>query len=101
MSRTCEITGKGPAVANNVSHANNRTKRLQLPNLQEKSFYSDTLGRSIKMRVSTKAMRTIDKYGSLDAFMSGVKNRNTEVFSRNAKSVRKVILSRMEEQAAS
>ena len=100
MSRICEITGKKPAVANNVSHANNRTKRRQLPNLQERSLYSSILDRNVQLRLSTNAIRTIDKYDGIDGFMLNVKNRNTETFSTNAKKIRKVILKRAEAQEA-
>ena len=100
MSRICEITGKKPAVANNVSHANNRTKRVQLPNLQERSLYSAILDRNVQLKLSTTAIRTIDKHDGLDGFMLNVKNRNTVVFSTNAKKIRKIILKRAAEQAA-
>lgn len=89
MSRVCEITGKGPKVANNVSHANNRTKRRQLPNLQEKTFESTILGRRVTLRVSTSAIRTIAKYGNLDLFMQGYKRHRD--FSETAAKVRRQI----------
>jgi len=63
MSRLCKLTGKGPKVGNNVSHAHNKTKRRQLPNLQTKKIFVPELGRSIKMKLSTSAMRTIDSVG--------------------------------------
>lgn len=90
MSRVCDITGKGPKVGNNVSHANNRTKRLQMPNLQDKTFQSFTLGRRVTLRVSTSAIRTIAKYGSLDLFMQGYKGHKT--FSEEAARLRRSIL---------
>ena len=99
MSRVCELTGKRPATANHVSHANNRTKRWQLPNLQEKSWRSELLGQNITLRLSTNAMRTIDKFGGLDDYMTNVKNRRTETFSTHAKKVRKLILKKVAEQA--
>lgn len=89
MSRVCEITGKGPKVGNNVSHANNRTRRRQLPNLQEKTFESELLGRRVTMRVTTSAIRTIAKYGNLDLFMQGYRGHKT--FSDNAAKVRRQI----------
>jgi large subunit ribosomal protein L28 len=70
MSRVCELTGKGPMVGNNVSHANNKTKRRFLPNLNEVTLISDTLGRSYKLRVSAAALRTVDHRGGLDAFLA-------------------------------
>lgn len=89
MSRVCEITGKKPSVANNVSHAMNKTKRRQLPNLQAKTFQSDVLSRNITLRVSTSAIRTIAKYGNIDLFMQGFKGYKT--FSEGALKLRKTI----------
>lgn len=63
MSRRCKLTGKGPKVGNNVSHAHNKTKRRQLPNLQTKKIFVPELGRSVRMKLSTSAMRTIDSVG--------------------------------------
>ncbi|MBW0454246.1 MAG: 50S ribosomal protein L28 [Candidatus Kinetoplastibacterium crithidii] len=63
MTKICQITGKGPMVGNNVSHANNKTKRRFLPNLQSRRFWLEDQNRWIRLRVSTKAIRTIDKYG--------------------------------------
>ena len=73
MSRRCELTGKGPMTGNNVSHANNKTKRRFLPNLQEVTLASDVLGRSFKFRISSAALRTVDHRGGLDAFMAKAK----------------------------
>ncbi|MFQ5622831.1 MAG: 50S ribosomal protein L28 [Paracoccaceae bacterium] len=69
MSRRCELTGKGPMVGNNVSHAKNRTRRRFLPNLNDVTMMSDTLGRSFSFRVSAAALRTVDHRGGLDAFL--------------------------------
>ena len=63
MSKKCKITGKGPLVGNNVSHSNNKTKRRQLPNLQNKSIFVPELNKSIKIRISTTALKSIDKLG--------------------------------------
>ena len=76
MSRRCELTGKGVLSGNNVSHANNKSRRRFLPNLQETSVLSDVLGTSIKIRLSTNALRTIEHNGGLDAFLLGTPNRN-------------------------
>tara|TARA_B100001750_G_C15181786_1_gene434414 strand:- start:292 stop:531 length:240 start_codon:yes stop_codon:yes gene_type:complete len=65
MSRVCKITGKRPLVANNVSKSNRKTKRRQLPNLQSKKVFVPELGRSVKIKLSTKALKTIDKHGLL------------------------------------
>jgi large subunit ribosomal protein L28 len=71
MSRRCEITGKGVLSGNNVSHANNRTRRRFLPNLQITSLLSEVLGQSIRLRLSTRAIRTIEHNGGIDAFLLG------------------------------
>ena len=69
MSRRCQITGKGVLTGNNVSHANNKTRRRFLPNLQDTSLLSDALGVSIHMRLSTRAIRTIEQKGGIDAYL--------------------------------
>lgn len=63
MSRVCQVTGKRPVTGNNVSHANNKTKRRFLPNLQSKRFWLENEGRFVKLRVSMKGLRIIDKKG--------------------------------------
>jgi large subunit ribosomal protein L28 len=68
MARRCELTGKTVQSGNNVSHANNKTRRRFLPNLQETTLLSDVLG-NVKLRLSTRAMRTIEHNGGLDAFI--------------------------------
>jgi large subunit ribosomal protein L28 len=75
MSRRCEITGKGVLSGNNVSHANNKTRRRFLPNLQDSSMLSDVLGHSVKMRLSTRGIRTVEHNGGIDAFLLGTPNR--------------------------
>ncbi|QCE35689.1 50S ribosomal protein L28 [Acetobacteraceae bacterium] len=75
MSRRCEITGKGVLTGNNVSHANNRSRRRFLPNLQDASLLSETLGTSIRMRLTTRGLRTIEHNGGLDAFLLNTPNR--------------------------
>lgn len=74
MSRRCELTGKGPMVGNNVSHAKNRTRRRFLPNLTETALMSETLGRTFRLKVSTSALRTVDHRGGLDAFLAKAKD---------------------------
>jgi large subunit ribosomal protein L28 len=71
MARRCMITGKGVQTGNNVSHANNKTRRTFRPNLQRASFLSDALGHSVRLRLSTNAIRTIEHNGGLDAFLLG------------------------------
>ena len=65
MSKVCKITGKRPLVANNVSKANNKTKRRQLPNLQKKKLFIPELGKSVRIKVSATALKSIDKEGLL------------------------------------
>lgn len=74
MSRRCELTGTGPVSGNNVSHANNKTKRRFLPNLCQVTLGSETLGRSFKFRVAARALRSVDHCGGLDAFLLKAKN---------------------------
>ena len=74
MSRVCELTGKGPMVGNNVSHANNKTKRRFLPNLNDVTLQSEALGRGIKLRISAHALRSVDHRGGLDKYLSKAKD---------------------------
>lgn len=69
MSQQCMITGKKRMVGNNVSHAKNRTKRVFMPNIQDTSVFSETLGRKIRIRVSAAGLRTLDHKGGIDAFV--------------------------------
>lgn len=69
MSRICELTGKTRLVGNNVSHANNRTKKTFLPNLQNVTLISDTLEKSVKLRVSTHGLRSVEHVGGLDNWL--------------------------------
>lgn len=71
MSRRCAITGKGVMTGNNVSHANNKTRRRFLPNLQDVSLHSQALGRSIKIRASVHGIRTVEHKGGIDAYLTG------------------------------
>jgi large subunit ribosomal protein L28 len=74
MSRRCELTGKGPQVGHKVSHSNRKTKRRFLPNLLNVTVMSDSLGRSVKLRVSANALKTIDHRGGLDGFLLKAKD---------------------------
>lgn len=78
MSRVCQVTGKGPAVGNNVSHAKNRTKRRFLPNIQNKRFWVESENRHVRLRVSAKGMRIIDKKG-IDAVLEDVRASGIKV----------------------
>src|SRR3569833_1996960 len=69
MSRRCELTGKGLLVGNNVSHANNKTKKIYRPNLQTIALASEILGNSYKLRISMNALRSVDRNGGLDPFI--------------------------------
>lgn len=89
MSRVCELTGKGPMTGNNVSHANNKTRRRWLPNLNTVSLVSDSLGRTVRLRISASALRSVEHRGGLDAFL--LKARDTEL-SANALKVKKEVL---------
>ena len=73
MSRRCELTGKGAQTGHKVSHSNRKTKRRFLPNLVNVTMTSDTLGRAVRLRVSTSAMKTVDHRGGLDAFLAKAK----------------------------
>lgn len=74
MSRRCELTGKTLLVGHNVSHANNKTKRVFRPNLQIISLASDALGETVKLKISMNALRTIDRLGGIDAFLLKAKD---------------------------
>ena len=74
MSRRCSITGKGVLVGNNVSHAHNKTRRRFLPNVQHTSMHSEALGQSVRLKLSTRAIRTIEKNGGLDAYLQSTPN---------------------------
>jgi large subunit ribosomal protein L28 len=79
MSRRCELTGKAVLVGNNVSHANNKTKRVFRPNLQPVSLASDALGQSVRLRISMNALRSVDRIGGLDAFLMKAKDNELSV----------------------
>ncbi|MDU8942865.1 50S ribosomal protein L28 [Ovoidimarina sediminis] len=74
MARRCELTGKGPMTGNNVSHANNKTKRRFLPNLTETALMSEALGRTFRLKVSSAALRTVDHRGGLDGYLAKAKD---------------------------
>ena len=88
MSRVCELSGKGPMTGNTVSHANNKTRRRFLPNLNDVTLTSDVLGKAFSFRVSAAALRTVDHRGGLDAFLAKAKD---DELSDNALKVKKEI----------
>jgi large subunit ribosomal protein L28 len=78
MSRVCQVTGKAPVTGNNVSHANNRTRRRFLPNLHRQRFWLESEKRWISLRISGKGLRTIDKLG-IDAVVAELRSRGEAV----------------------
>jgi len=74
MARRCDFTGKGVQAGNNVSHAKNKTRRRFLPNLQESSLLSDVLGQTVQVRLTTNAIRSVEKRGGLDAYLLSTKD---------------------------
>jgi large subunit ribosomal protein L28 len=99
MSRRCQITGKGVLTGNNVSHANNKTRRRFLPNLQDSSLLSDALGSSVRMRVSTRALRTIEHNGGIDAYLLGTPNAKLTTDAKVLK--RRIERARIKREASS
>ena len=85
MARRCSITGKGVLTGNNVSHANNKTRRRFLPNLQETSVLSDALGQMVRLKVSTRGLKTIEHNGGLDAFLLGTADAGLQPEARRLK----------------
>ena len=92
MSRRCELTGKSAQVGHKVSHSNIKTKRRFLPNLINVPLISDSLGRTVRLRVSANALRSVDHRGGLDAFLS--KARDTEL-SRRALELKRQIAKKL------
>jgi large subunit ribosomal protein L28 len=98
MSRVCELTGKSRQVGHNVSHANNKTKRVFLPNLQDVTLISDSLGRSVKLRVSTSGLRSVEHVGGLDNWL--LKTSDDKLSLRARKLKREIARKQGEAQAA-
>ena len=97
MSRRCELTGKGTLVGNNVSHANNKTKRIYRPNLQTIDLVSEALGNSYKLKIAMNTLRTVDKVGGLDPFL--VKASDEEL-SLRARKIKRQIKAKLAETTA-
>ena len=89
MARRCELTGKGVLTGHNVSHANNKTKRKFRPNLSEVSLISDKLDRTVKLRISKQALRSIDHNGGLDPFI--VKQADDKLSDRARRLKREIV----------
>ena len=98
MSRICELTGKGRQVGHNVSHANNKTKRTFLPNLQDVTLMSDSLGRSVRLRVSMNGLRSVEHVGGLDNWLLKTKDVSLSLRARRLK--REIAKKQTETEAA-
>ncbi|QNT69325.1 50S ribosomal protein L28 [Defluviicoccus vanus] len=92
MARRCQIMDKGVLTGNNVSHANNKTRRRFLPNLQVASLMSEALGKPVRLRLSMHGLRTIDHRGGLDAYLLGERDADLSVELRRLK--REVVAAR-------
>ena len=97
MARRCGVTGKGVLTGHNVSHANNKSPRKFLPNLQRTSMLSDALGQTIRLRLSTNAIRTIERNGGLDAYLL---KTNDSTLSQTFRRIKARIERRLEAKAA-
>ena len=97
MSRECELTGKAVLTGNNVSHANNKTKRRFLPNLVKVTLISETLNRNVKLRISANALRSVEHRGGLDAFLL---KADAGELSQRARLLKKQVAKKLEEQPA-
>jgi large subunit ribosomal protein L28 len=97
MSRRCVVTGKGVLVGNNVSHANNKTKRRFLPNLQVTSLLSDALRQSVRLRLTSRGIKTVEHAGGLDAWLLKTPNAKLD---DDTKRLKKRVKKAMEKRAA-
>jgi large subunit ribosomal protein L28 len=97
MSRTCELTGKSVMYGNNVSHANNRSRRRFLPNLVNVTLMSEVLNQRVRMRISAAALRTVEHRGGLDAFLT---KAGTNELSMKARLIKRQIAKKVSEAAA-
>tara|TARA_Y100001935_G_scaffold146070_1_gene120697 strand:- start:205 stop:486 length:282 start_codon:yes stop_codon:yes gene_type:complete len=87
MVKKCDITKVKPMTGNNVSHAVNKTKRRFLPNLQNTSFFSEILGKKIKLKVTSKGIKTVEKNGGIDKFLLNSKNSKLNTETRKLKKI--------------
>ena len=97
MSRVCQVTGKRPVSGNNVSHANNKTKRRFLPNLVNVTLISEALNQNVRLRISANALRSVEHRGGLDAFLA---KADAAELSQRAKLLKKQVAKKVAEQAA-
>jgi len=98
MSRRCELTGRAVQVGNNVSHANNKTRRRFLPNLNQVTLISDALGQKVHLRITSQALRSVEHRGGLDKFLAKARN---EELSDKALKLKRQIAKRLDAAAAS
>ena len=96
MSRRCELTGKIRQIGNRVSHSNRKTKRRFLPNLLNVTLQSDVLGRSVRMRITAHALKSVDHRGGFDAFLLAAKD---DELSKNALDIKRAIVKKRAEAA--
>jgi|TARA_B100000287_G_scaffold376303_1_gene377353 large subunit ribosomal protein L28 len=87
MVKKCDITNVKPMTGNNVSHAVNKTKRRFFPNLQNTSFFSEILGKNIKLKVTSKGIKTVEKNGGIDKFLLNSKNSKLNNETRKLKKI--------------
>jgi large subunit ribosomal protein L28 len=97
MSRTCELTAKSPLTGNNVSHANNKTKRRFLPNLLHVTLASESLGQNYRMRISANALRSVEHRGGFDAFLI---KENDSNLSQRARLIKKQVIRKLADTPA-
>lgn len=97
MARVCQVTGKAPMVGNNVSHANNKTKRRFLPNLVNVTLQSEALNQNVRLRISANALRSVEHRGGLDAFLA---KADSAELSPRARLLKKQIAKKAGEQAS-
>ena len=98
MSKRCELTGISPLRGHNVSHAKNKTKRKFLPNLQNVKFFSKSLDKFISMKVSVRALKSVEKNGGLDEYLSKTSNR---VLAPQAIAIKKSIQKNLKKEVSS
>jgi large subunit ribosomal protein L28 len=97
MSRSCELTGKAVLTGNNVSHANNKSRRRFLPNLVNVTLMSDALGQNVRLRISANALRSVEHRGGLDAFLM---KADAAELSQRARLIKKQVAKKLAEQQA-
>jgi large subunit ribosomal protein L28 len=97
MARRCELTGKAVLTGNNVSHANKKSRRRFLPNLNEVTLISDALGQTVRLRITSHALRSVEHRGGLDKFLAKAKDSELSIKARRLK---RTIAKRVEAQAS-